>query len=90
MRKLSLPALLLVSVSSASFADSTIVFNSDNSHYCQRIDSTTTNWTIAKNNCQALKAHLVTFTDKTEHDFVYKQLVSKAPVVDGRYFFRYC
>jgi hypothetical protein len=79
-------AMLALS-STSSFADSAKVFNPDNSHYYQRFDNTSINWSLAKNNCQSLKGHLVTFTDKNEHDFVYSQLVSKAPVINNRYFF---
>lgn len=84
---LSTLSLLLISASSVSFADSAIIFNPDNSHYYQRFDNTAINWTLAKNNCSALKAHLATFTDNAEHNFVYKQLVSKAPVVSGKTFY---
>lgn len=67
-------------------ADSDVIFNPANGHFYQRFDTSPAGWSLAKGKCQTLLAHLVTFTDTAEHDFVYGQLVSKAPVTDYKYF----
>lgn len=66
-------------------ADSLKVFNPVTGHYYQRFDLANVKQSTANANCNALKAHLVTFAgtdygvDNKEADFVYSQLVSKSP-----------
>lgn len=65
-------------------ADSLKVFNPVTGHYYQRFDLANVKQSTANANCNALKAHLVTFAgtdygvDNKEADFVYSQLVSKS------------
>jgi hypothetical protein len=56
-----------------SYGDSTKIYNPNNGHYYQRID-TATSWLNAKAYCENLGGHLVTITSQAENDFIYNAL----------------
>jgi len=60
-----------------AFADSAVIRNPDNNHWYQRFD-TSMGWHTAKAFCEKRGGYLATITSKTENDFVWSKLASKA------------